>query len=391
MEGILPRSRRLRRLERQLARSPVVAILGARQVGKTTLAGQLSARWQRDTHRFDLESARDLARLDEPTLALERLEGLVILDEIHRRPDLFTVLRVLVDRPEAPASFLILGSASPDLLRQSSESLAGRIAFHDLTGFDCEEVGALGLTKLWLRGGFPRSFLASSDEESLAWREDFMRTFLERDLPDFGIRIASSTLQRFWSMLAHWHGQTWNGAEFARAFGVTNKTVDRYLDVLVATLLIRRLSPWHENLRKRQVKAPKIYVHDSGLLHGLLGLETLADLERHPKVGASWESFAMQEVITRLDARERECFFWATHSGAELDLLVVRGNRRLGFEFKRTDAPRTTKSMRVAMESLGLETLDVVHAGGRTFPLADRIRALALSRVLKDLRPISSA
>ncbi len=372
---------------RRLASNPVVAVLGARQVGKTTLAGQVADAWEGPVVRFDLEYPPHLARLQEPVLALEGLRGLVVLDEIQRRPDLFGLLRVLADRPGTPARFLVLGSASPELLRQGSETLAGRIAFHELGGFALDEVGSERLPELWLRGGFPRSLLAADDREAAAWRRDFVRTFLERDVPQLGVAIGSETLRRFWTMLAHWHGQLWNGAELGRAFGVAHTTVRRYLDLLTATFVVRQLPAWHANLRKRQVKSPRIYLADPGLLHTLLGLETQEDLAGHPKVGASWEGFAMAEVIRRLGARREECFFWATHAGAELDLLVVRGQRRLGFEFKRTAAPRRTRSMGVARTDLELESITVVYPGDEVFPMGDDIEALGLAR-LAELKPL---
>jgi len=357
-------------------------------VGKTTLAKEVQARFPGPSRRFDLEDPDDLARLAEPKLALRSCRGLVVLDEIQRRPDLFPVLRVLLDRPGPPARFLILGSASPDLLRQSSETLAGRIAFHGLGGLALDEVGPEYSERLWLRGGFPRSFLAGGDEASADWRRDFVRTFLERDIPQLGFRIPATTLHRFWSMLAHYHGQIWHGAELARAFGVAQTTVRRYLDVLTGALVVRILPPWHEDLAKRQVRSPKVYIADSGLLHGLLGLATLEDLERHPKVGASWEGFVLEQLVVRLGCHPEETWFWATHAGAELDLLVIRGNRRLGFEIKRTTAPRVTPGMRSALASLRLDRLDVVHAGEETFPLRDGIRAVAFQRLLQDVEPL---
>jgi predicted AAA+ superfamily ATPase len=386
MTAMIPRPRHHAALHAALRRAPVVAILGARQVGKTTLARSLQVDGPR--HRIDLEDPADLALLGEPGLALRALEGLVVVDEVQRRPDLFPFLRVLADREPLPARFLVLGSASPDLLRQGSESLAGRIAFHRVGGFSLDEVGVEHLDRLWIRGGFPRSFLAEDGAESADWRADFITTFLERDLPQLGITVASTTMRRFWTMLAHWHGQTWNGAELARSFGVSATTVRRYLDHLEQAMVVRVLRPWHENLAKRQVKSPKVYVEDSGLLHALLGCESRDEVLAHPKLGASWAGFAMREVMTRLGARPEDCHFWAAHGGAEVDLLVVRGALRLGFEFKRTDAPRTTRSMHTALADLGLERLDVVHAGARTFPLAERIRAVALERVLEDLEPL---
>jgi predicted AAA+ superfamily ATPase len=385
---IILRSRHLTRLHTLLAESPIVAIIGARQIGKTTLARQLAQQIAAPVTVFDLENPRDLARLEDPLLALEGLQGLVVLDEIQRRPELFPILRVLADRRPLPARFLVLGSASPDLLKQSSESLAGRIQYYQLGGFALDEITAGAVQQLWVRGGFPAAFLAPSLAASVRWRENFVQTFVERDLPQLGVRVPALTLRRFWTMMAHYHAQLWNGAELARAFGMSVSTVHRYLDTLTAALVLRQLPPWFENLGKRQVKAPKIYVADSGLLHTLLGVETAEDLERHPKVGASWEGFAMGEVMTRLSARPEQCFFWATHTGAELDLLVVRGSRRWGFEFKRTVAPRLTRSMHSALADLHLERLEVVHAGEQTFPLAANVRALALTRLLDDLEPL---
>lgn len=385
---MIERPRHQRHIEHLLTHHPVVALLGARQVGKTTLARQLMARQKGPSVRFDLEDPDDLARLEEPKLALGRQQGLVVIDEVQRRPELFPVLRVLVDLPQSQARFLILGSASPELLRQSSESLAGRIVYHELAGLALDEVGMGSQDELWLRGGFPRSFLAPSIEVSAEWRRAFIQTFLERDLPELGIQIPGTTLHRFWRMLAHYHAQTWNGAELARAFGVSATTVRRYLDLLSGALVVRQLPPWFENLSKRQVRSPKVYIADTGLLHTLLGIETQEDLESHPKLGASWEGFVLREVITRLGARPEECYFWATHAGAELDLLVTRGRRRLGFEIKRTTAPSVTRSVRSAQESLGLDRLDLVHAGDHTFPLAEGIRALTFRRLFEDLEPL---
>jgi predicted AAA+ superfamily ATPase len=384
---VIARNRHLDRVQTLLRIHPSVAILGARQVGKTTLARMFSERWRGSVKRFDLEDPDDLVRLEEPKLALGALEGLVILDEVQRRPDLFPVLRVLVDRPENRARFLILGSASPDLLRQGSETLAGRIGFHELDGLALDETGVSAAPTLWFRGGFPRSFLAGSDEDSAEWRAGFVRTFLERDLPQLGSQIPSAVLHRFWRMLAHHHAQTWNGAELARALGVSGGTVRRYLDLLTAALVMRQLAPWHENLAKRQVKAPKVYLADSGVLHTLLGIETPSELDAHPKVGASWEGFVLKELVRVLGARAEECYFWATHAGAELDLLFVRGALRRGFEIKRTTSPSTTRSMHAAREALGLERIDVIHAGSETFMLRDGIRAVAFSKIAEDLEP----
>lgn len=365
-----------------------MGLIGARQVGKTTLAMALADRFQGEVTRFDLENPRHVSRLEDPLFALESLGGLVVLDEIQLRPELFPVLRVLADRPGPPARFLVLGSASPELLRQSSESLAGRIAYHELGGLSLEEAGAEHLQALWLRGGFPLSYLAGSEPLSNLWRQQFIRTYLERDLSELGIQLAPTTMRRFWAMLAHYHGEIWNGSELARAFGVSHKTVKGYLDILSSTFMAKRLEPWHENLAKRQVKAPKIYLADSGILHTLLGLVTREDLLDHPKVGASWEGFAIGEVVAHLEARPEECFFWKLHSGAELDLLIRRGTLRRGFELKLTSSPRVTPSMRSALESLDLEELTVIHAGTESYPLAPRIRAVALSRLQEDISPL---
>lgn len=385
---MISRPAHLAHLRSLLAQFPVVALVGARQVGKTTLATAFAKGFDGAVARFDLEDPRDLHRMEDPMFVLEALRGLVILDEIQHRPELFPVLRVLADRPGSPARFLILGSASPDLLRQSSESLAGRIAYHELSGLNLAEVGAEQLDKLWLRGEFPLSYLATSDAASSRWRRQFIRTYLERDLSALGIRLAPATMRRFWTMLAHYHGEIWNGSELARAFGVTHQTVRGYLDTLCSTFMARRLEPWHENLAKRQVKSPKIYLADSGLLHTLLGLGSRDDLLGHPKVGASWEGFAVGEVVAHLGAHAEECFFWKLHSGAELDLFVCRGNLRRGFEVKLTSSPRATPSMRSALESLDLVELIVVHAGGESYPLAPRIRAVALKRLREDLPPL---
>jgi hypothetical protein len=379
------RQRHVSDVARLLRAYPVVALLGARQVGKTTLAAMVAQTRRRPVATFDLENPTDVSRLADPMLSLAAVRGLVILDEVQHRPELFPSLRVLADRPRTPARFLVLGSASASLLRQASESLAGRIASHHLDGFCLTETGVVHLRRLWLRGGFPRSYLARSDAMSLEWRQHFIRTFVERDLPQLGVQIPAGTLGRFWSMLAHYHGQTWNGAELARAFGVSDMTVRRYLDLLAATFVVRVLPPWHENLGKRQVKSPKVYIADSGVLHTLLGIRSHDDLERHPKVGASWEGFGISQVVDQLQAGWDESYYWRTHAGAELDLLIVRGRQRRGFEFKRTTAPAVTPSMRQALVDLKLSSIDVVHAGADTYPLAKRIRAVALSRLHQDL------
>jgi predicted AAA+ superfamily ATPase len=383
---MLVRDRHLARVRGLLDRFPVVGLLGARQVGKTTLARALAA--APGTSWFDLEHPRDAARLSDPALALEGLRGLVVIDEVQRAPGLFPLLRALADRPGAPARFLVLGSASPELLRQGSETLAGRVAFHVLDGFDLDEVGPDAAGALWVRGGFPRSFLAPDEAASREWRDAFVDTFLARDLAALGIPVPPATMRRFWTMLAHWHGQVWNGAELARAFGMSDTTVRRYLDLLAGAWMVRVLQPWHENLSKRQVRSPKVYVRDSGLLHALLGVRDHADLLGHPKVGASFEGFALAQVVRRLGARPDECFFWATHQGAELDLLVVRGERRLGFEFKHTSTPARTRSMAIARADLRLEGVDVIVPGDGTWPLGEGVRAVGVQDLDAAIAPL---
>jgi len=386
--SVNPRTKAVEALCGLLHRHPVVAIVGARQVGKSTLAGLVARVYPGTATIFDLENDEDLARLSDPLLALKNLKGLVVIDEVQRRPDLFPSLRVLADRAGAATRFLVLGSAAPALLRQSSETLAGRIAYYQLSGFLLEEVGLSCLERLWHRGGFPRSFLARTDSESMEWRRDFVRTFLERDIPQLGIRVAASTMRRFWTMLAHYHGQIWNASEFARSFGVADTTIRHYLDILTSALVVRQLLPWHANIGKRQVKSPKVYIADSGLLHGLLNLPRPGDVEGHPKMGSSWEGFVMEQLIARLGAEPDECHFWATHSGAELDLLIVRGTVRRGFEIKRTSSPAVTPSLRSAFSDLNLSSIDVVHAGDRTFDLHERVRAVSVFRILDDIKPL---
>jgi uncharacterized protein len=363
---------------------PVVALIGARQVGKTTLAREF-ARDEEPVTIFDLEDPNHASRLNDPMLALESLRGLVILDEIQRTPDVFSVLRVLADRTGRPARFLVLGSASPDLLRQSSESLAGRIHYLEVEGFRVREAGVEAVESLWVRGGFPRAFLAGTESDSVMWREDFLRTFLERDLPQFGISIDPITMRRFWTMVAHYHGQVWNGAEIARSLGIGATSVRRYLDIMTSALVIDQLQPWFANVGKRLVKSPKVFVRDTGILHSLLGIDDLEELLGHPKVGASWEGFAMEQVISTLELRRSDCFFWATHNGAEIDLVVARGQKRWGFEFKRTSQPKATRSMSIAIEDLGLRQVTVVHAGRDSFPLAKKASAVALANIATDL------
>lgn len=364
-----------RAVDTALARSPAALLLGPRQCGKTTLARQLIA--ADSPNYFDLEDPLHTQRLVEPMTALGRLEGTVVIDEIHRRPDLFPVLRVLADRTPSPARFLLLGSASLDLLRQTSESLAGRAEILPMAGFGLDEVGADAADKLWLRGGYPRSFLASSDADSAVWRRDYVRLVLERDVPQFGPSIAAAALHRFWAMVAHCHGNVWSSSDPARSLGIAESTVRRYLDLMTDLLMLRQLQPWHENLTKRQVKAPKVYFRDVGLLHHFLGIKTTAELLVHPRCGASWEGFVVEEVLrcARPDAQ----YFWATHAGAELDLLLFVGGKRLGVAVKRSDAPGITRSMQVARQDLRLDGLCVVYPGPQRYWLADGIEVVPLA------------
>jgi len=378
---MIPRPSAISRVHSLFREHPCVAILGPRQCGKTTLARMFGAD-ESDCTFFDLESPLDSRRLSVPMRTLGSLGGLVVLDEIQRNPTLFEILRVLVDDPESKTRFLILGSASPTLIKGASESLAGRLGFVDLGGFDLGETGADSQQRLWSRGGFPRSFLAADESGSLAWRQGFVRTFLERDIPQLGISVPAETLRRFWTMIAHYHGQTWNAAEFARALGSSEGTGRRYLDILAGAYMVRILPPWFENLSKRQVKAPKIYIRDSGLLHALLELRSLSDLDAHPKLGASWEGFALEQVLALLGTRN--AYFWATHAGAELDLLVTVGGRRFGFEFKVGDAPGASRSMRVALADLKLTHLWVIYPGRDTYELDERLSVLPL-RAIADL------
>jgi len=379
------RERYLAQITRLFAIHPVLALLGPRQCGKTTLA-RMYAEGLTATSvvRFDLEDPTDLAALAEPKLALQDLRGLIIIDEVQRFPELFPILRVLVDRPGNPARFLILGSASRDLIRQSSETLAGRIGHLELTPFQLTETGAPALRTLWARGGFPPAFLATNEGHSYQWRKDYVATFLERDLPALGIGIPPQSLRRFWMMLAHYHGQLLNFSELGRSFGAADTTIRGYLDILEATFMVRLLRPWHENVGKRQVKAPKLFFRDSGLLHTLLGIGDLDALLHHPKLGSSWEGFALEETLRALGVDREDAWFWATHAGAELDLLVTSGGRRLGFEIKYTASPKLTKSMRAAIDTLQLDRLVVIYPGERQLALAEQIQALGLADLVRN-------
>ena len=384
---IYPRPQLQQAIERALARSRVVALIGPRQCGKTTLARQFVP--VDSLNYFDLEDPVSLARLDQPMTALQSLRGLVVIDEIQRRPDLFPILRVLCDRTPLPARFLILGSASPEMLRQSSETLAGRLEIIRMAGFSLAEVGVEKQMQHWLRGGFPLSFLAASDADSLAWRRNFIQTFLERDLPQLGVRVPTASLFRFWNMLAHYHGQVWNAAEIARALDVSESTVRRYLDLLEDAFMVRQLRPWFANLNKRQVKSPKVYFRDTGILHQMLGIREERDLWLHPKSGASWEGYVIEEIIKAVDPDE--AYFWATHSGAELDLLLFVGGRRVGIECKRMDAPRLTPSMRIALEDLGLDHLIVFYPGARPYSLAERVTVVPLAHLARGDQALDAA
>lgn len=376
---MIDRKRYIRHVTRALSRSPIVALLGPRQCGKTTLAKTVCD--QRPSSYFDLESQKDLTRLDNPEMVFATLSGLVVIDEIQNKPELFSALRVVVDKQENKCKFLVLGSASPQLIKNVSESLAGRVEFVDMMGFDLSELGYENWRQLWIRGGFPLSFLAGNIGDSFAWREGFIRTFLQRDIPQLGINIPAPAMRRFWTMLAHFHGQTWNASKIASAMGINDKTARSYLDLLTETYMIRQLQPWHENIKKRQVKSPKIYFCDSGLVHSLLSLEDFHSVIAHPQVGASWEGFAMEHVI-RI-ARPSQAYYWATYSGAELDMFFMANGKRYGLEFKFTEAPQKTKSMTVAMESLKLDQLLIVHPGEESWPVSENIKVCSIEEAVK--------
>lgn len=371
----MERSHFLEKITKSFDVHPAVALLGPRQCGKTTLA-KMYAEDNSPASHLDLEDPRDLARLDHPMLALEDLKGLIIIDEIQRRPELFPALRVLIDKHKRDQKYFILGSASRDLIRQSSESLAGRIGYIELTPFNLAETK--NSPQLWLRGGFPPSYLSKSLENSILWRRDYIISLLEKEPPSLGIQIPPANLRRFWMMLVHYHGNIFNASEISRSLQISQPTVRRYLDILSGIFMIRQLNPWTENIAKRQVKSPKIYFRDSGLLHTFLEIETMDDLQRHPKLGASWEGFALEEIIRAHQALPEECYFWATHHGAELDLMIFRGSKRVGFEIKYTDSPKLTASMRAAMETLKLDSLTIIFPGKGSFPLAPSIRAIGL-------------
>jgi len=383
---MISRARIQQSIVQRLARHPAVALLGPRQCGKTTLARQVAA--GAAARIFDLENPDDAAALENPMLALESLRGLVVLDEVQRRPELFPVLRVLMDREPAPAKFLLLGSASPFLVRSVTESLAGRVAFIDLQGFSLDEVGVADLSRLWARGGFPRSFLAEDENSSHGWRRDFIRTFIEKDFSTLGLGATPSSLGRLWQMAAHYHGQTLNASEIGRALGESYKTVQRHLELLEGAFMIRLLRPWFENIGKRLVKSPKLYVRDSGLFHSLLGIGNHESLLGHPKIGASWEGFALEQILARLP--KMDAWFWGTQGGAELDLLIQSNGKRIGFEFKVADAPKMTKSLSIAQNDLSLHKLLVVKPRGHGYPLENNIRAASLDEALEFCDAIAS-
>lgn len=379
---LLERPYYLHKLRKLIQNFPVTALIGARQTGKTTLARIIAeeTKHSQDVHYFDLELPTNLKRLEEPQLALENLKGLIIIDEIQRKPDLFPLLRVFSDRRPLPARFLVLGSASGVLLRQTTESLAGRIAYVELPGFGITEINPENQDKLWIRGGFPDSFLAKDEELSFFWREQFIQTFLERDIPSLGIKVEPMLLWRFWQMAAHYHGQIWHHSEIGRSLKIHDKTVKSYLDLLTDTFMVRQLLPWHENVGKRVVKAPKFYIRDSGILHTVLNLRNLEDVQKNPKLGASWEGFALEQVI-QLSQQGKHAFFWATHGGAEIDLIINHRGKLWGFEFKYADAPSSTKSMYIAINDLSLEKIFVIYPGKESYMLSEKIEVLPLMQV----------
>jgi uncharacterized protein len=381
--GAMNREHYLQEITDQFKIHHVCAILGPRQVGKTTLAKLFAEKHQSSPiHVFDLEDPQDLIKLENPMIVLEPLvttKSLIIIDEIQLRPNLFPILRVLVDRH--PGKFLILGSASRDLIHQSSETLAGRIGYIELTPFSIEETQEI--SKLWIRGGFPRSYLAKNNAESFNWRTAYIKTFLERDIPSFGITIPPQQIRRFWLMICHYHGQIFNASEIGRSLSISDHTARRYLDILAGTFMVRELQPWFENISKRQVKSPKIYFRDSGILNALVGIHDNTELQSYPKIGVFWEGFALEEIIRKYQATPEDCYFWATQAGAELDLLLIKDGKRLGFEFKYADAPKTTISMHTALADLKLNHLYVVYPGKDVFPMKENITAMGLESLIK--------
>ena len=374
---MINRPKYLEKLSTGIRRSPITALLGPRQCGKTTLARFFAT--DKNAVYFDLESQPDLNRLQNPELVLSSLSGLVVIDEIQVLPQLFNVLRVVVDRPGNEAKFVILGSASPHIIKNVSETLAGRVEFIELNSFNLWDVGIECKEKLWIRGGFPPSFLAGSDEDSIAWREGFIKTFLERDIPQMGISIPSAAMRRFWTMLANYHGQIWNASDFARSMGLSDKTVRSYLDILTGTYMIRQLQPWYENIKKRQVKAPKIYLRDAGLLHNLLNLPDLHTLRAHPRIGASWEGFCIEQIVQVVEPQQ--AYFWSTHSGPEIDLFFIHHSKRYGVEIKFSETPKITKSLLAAIHDLKLEHAWIVYPGKEQYPVHEKITVIPLKNI----------
>ena len=383
---MIKRTDKLNQIKSGFDRSPIVSITGLRQSGKTTLAKDFASQYQGSCTHFDLEDPRSLARLSEPMTALENLSGLVVIDEVQRLPAIFPVLRVLADRKEKPACFLLLGSASPLLIKEISESLAGRVALLEMDGFNLMEVGSAESKVLWNRGGLPPSFLAGSDTSSLQWRKDFMTLFVERDLPQFGVTFPSAAMRRFWAMLAHYHAQTWNASELAKSFDVSQAIIRKKLDILTGAFAIRQLPAWYENLGKRTVKSPKIYLRDSGLLHALLDLSTFDQLQSHPKLGSSWEGFCIEQILSITGSLN--AYFWATHAGSELDLFILHKGKRIGVEIKYSDGPSTTRSMRQAFEDLSLDHLFVVYPGKEDYPLDKYNTVTSLPSILTILKAL---
>ena len=380
---MLDRPNKLKAIQDGFDRASIVSITGLRQSGKTTIAKEFASKFSGKSTHFDLENPRSLARLTEPMTALEGLSGLVVIDEVQRMPSLFPILRVLADRKDQPAKFLLLGSASPVLIKEISESLAGRVALFEMDGFNLQEIGAKNFKNLWCRGGLPPSYLAKSDTDSLRWREDFITLFIERDLPQFGVTIPSATMRRFWAMLAHYHGQTWNASELAKSFDVSQAMIRKKLDILTGAFAIRQLPAWYENMGKRTVKSPKIYLRDCGLLHALLDVSTSEQLESHPKLGSSWEGFCIEQILSVTGSSN--AYFWGTHAGAELDLFLLRNGKRIGVEIKYSDGPSTTRSMRSAMEDLKLDHLYVAYPGKEDYPLDKKISVMSLPSILAEI------
>jgi len=380
---MLDRPNKLKAIRDGFDRASIVSITGLRQSGKTTIAKQFASKFSEKSTHFDLEDPRSLARLTEPMTALEGLSGLVVIDEVQRVPSLFPILRVLADRKDQPAKFLLLGSASQVLIKEISESLAGRVALFEMDGFNLQEIGAKNFKNLWCRGGLPPSYLAKSDIDSFRWRQDFITLFIERDLPQFGVTIPSATMRRFWAMLAHYHGQTWNASELAKSFDVSQALIRKKLDILTGAFGIRQLPAWYENMGKRTVKSPKIYLRDCGLLHALLDVSTSEQLESHPKLGSSWEGFCIEQILSVTGSSN--AYFWGTHAGAELDLLLLRNGKRIGVEIKYSDGPSTTRSMRSAMEDLKLDHLYVAYPGKEDYPLDKKISVMSLPSILAEI------